>query len=144
LKCPPGLAGGGGSLLKLLALAVLAALVLPLALAAPPEATPFDARLRLAGDATHKGIAAVVPEAAFQYELRADGVVTQAGKRLEGELRGFINVTYRDAENNSVAVNHEAVTLKLVGTRAPFAAQGLDGFRLNVHQTGQGGNLKNL
>ena len=128
----------------LLALLLLLSLALPATLAAGGAGAPFDARMRLAGDATHKGNAAVVPEATFQYELRVDGVVSQVGKRLEGELSGFLNVTYRDAQNSTVAVNHEAVTLKLVGTRAPFAAQGMDGFRLNVHQTGQSGNLKNL
>ena len=126
------------------ALLLLLPLALPLSVAAGPEGTPFDASMRLAGDATHKGNAALVPDASFQYELRVDGVVSQVGKRLEGELSGVVNITYRDEDNDTVVVNSEPVTLKLVGTRAPFQAQGLDGFRLNVHQTGQGGNLKNL
>ena len=127
-----------------LLLLLLLPLAAPATLAAGPQGTPFDASMRLAGDATHKGNDALVPDASFQYELRVDGVVGQVGKRLEGELSGVVNITYRDEENGTVTVNSEPVTLKLVGTRAPFAAQGLDGFRLNVHQAGQSGNLKNL
>lgn len=127
---------------------VLAALLVPLALpfvgAAEPTTTSFDAALRLAGDATHKGNAALVPDASFQYELRVDGVIDQVGKRLDGQLTGVINITYRDEDDNTVTVDSEPVTLQVVGTRAPFVAQGLDGFRLNVHQTGQSGNLKNF
>lgn len=125
-------------------LTIAALVALPFAAAAVPTTTNYDAKLHLSGDATHRGNAALVPNESFQYDLQVDGVVSQIGKRLAGSLTGTIKITYKDDDNNTVTVDEESVTLKVEGTRAPYLAQGVDGFRLTVQQTGQSGNLKNF
>lgn len=124
-------------------LAALAILTLPLVGAAPPTQTAFDGELRLAGDATHRGNAALVPDESFQYELRVDGTILQgSNNRLSGSLTGTINITYENDDGDVVIVDNEPVTLQVEGTRAPFAAAGVDGFRVTIQQTGQSGNLR--
>lgn len=128
-----------------LAFLLIATLTLaPLVLAAgPPTQTPFDAELRLAGDATHRGNAALVPHESFQYELRVDGTILQgSNNRMSGSLTGTINITYENDDGEVVIVDNEPVTLQVEGTRAPFAAAGVDGFRITIQQTGQSGNLR--
>lgn len=126
----------------LVLLSVIALAALPLALAAPPTITSFDAELRLAGDATHRGNAALIPDETFQYELRVDGAIDQVGSRLEGTLTGTINITYENEDGDVVTVNSEPLTLAVHGTRAPFTAQSVDGFRVTIQQQGQSGNLR--
>ncbi|MFA5862717.1 MAG: hypothetical protein WDA16_13585 [Candidatus Thermoplasmatota archaeon] len=134
---------GGQPTRPFLTLAIFALLAIPLVAAAPPTQTVSDGELRLAGDATHRGNAALVPDESFQYELRVDGTILQgSNNRISGSLTGTINITYENDDGDVVIVDNEPVTLQVEGTRAPFAAPGVDGFRITIQQTGQSGNLR--